>query len=96
MRAFHLIYTSEAKLRIRQLHPVLKSLIRLALDSLQADPWAGKALQKELTGLRSLRVKHFRVLYRVAEEEKQIEILTLGARKTIYEDFALKSNLASR
>lgn len=74
-------------MRIRHLHPALKHDVRCALEGLREDPWAGKALQRELRGLYSLRVKHFRILYRIDDRKARLEILTLGPRKTIYEGF---------
>lgn len=91
MNPFNLLYTKEAKDRLRHLHPRLKQQIRLALDDLKENPWCGKPLQRELTGLFSLRVQHYRILYTIDEKKGEIFILTLGERKTIYEEFTKKT-----
>ena len=70
---------------IRGLHPTLKQQLRAALQLLIERPTAGKALKKELAGLRSYRVGRTRILYRLAGE-RTIEIIAIGPRRTIYEE----------
>lgn len=69
---------------LRGLHPDIKRKVRSGLDLLGREPHAGKALQGELAGLLSLRVGAYRVVYRVGSR-RIIEIVTLGPRKSIYE-----------
>lgn len=90
MKPYTLSFAQEAKIRIRHLHPTVKKEIRLALEELKQNPWEGKILQKELTGFLSLRVKQYRILHQFDEEKRHIDILTIGIRKTIYEEFAKK------
>jgi len=49
-----------------------------------ADPGAGKALGRELTGLSSYRVGRLRIVYRVALN-RIVELVAVGPRRTIYE-----------
>ncbi len=70
---------------VRGLHPDIKRKVRAALDRLAQDVEAGKALQGDLRGLRSLRVARFRVIYRVTAR-RVIEIVTIGPRDRIYEE----------
>lgn len=70
---------------LRSLHPHLKKKMRRALQSLCADPYAGKALRDELEGLRSFPVGRLRIIYRV-DLRKQVEIVAFGPRKAIYEE----------
>ncbi len=88
MKPYTLSFAQEAKIRIRHLHPTVKKEIRLALEELKQNPWEGKILQRELTGFLSLRVKQYRILYQFDEEKGHINILTVGVRKTIYEEFS--------
>lgn len=69
---------------LRGLHPQIKHKLRSGLDLLGRDPHAGKALQGEFEGLRSLRVGQFRIIYRVAGR-RIIEIVAAGPRKVVYE-----------
>jgi len=70
---------------VRGLHPDIKRKVRAALDLLAQDVEAGKALQGDLQGLRSLRVARFRVIYR-ARARRVIEIVTIGPRDRVYEE----------
>jgi mRNA interferase RelE/StbE len=70
---------------VRGLHPDIKRKVRAALDRLAQDVEAGKALQGDLRGLRSLRVARFRVIYR-APTRRVIEIVTIGPRDRVYEE----------
>ncbi len=70
---------------VRGLHPDIKRKVRAALDRLAQDVAAGKALQGDLQGLRSLRVARFRVIYR-APVRRVIDIVAIGPRDRIYEE----------
>ena len=70
---------------VRGLHPDIKRKVRAALDRLAQDLEAGKALQGDLRGLRSLRVARFRVIYRTPAR-RVIEIVTIGPRNRVYEE----------
>ena len=70
---------------VRGLHPDIKRKVRAALDRLALDAEAGKALQGDLKGLRSLRVARFRVIYR-APSRRVIEIAAIEPRDRIYEE----------
>ena len=70
---------------IRGMHPHLKSKIKASLLTILADPNSGKAIRDELVGLRSFRVGHFRIIYRIAST-KQIEVVAIGPRERIYEE----------
>ena len=70
---------------IISLHPVIKKKIKHALKIIINDPYAGKALKDDLKGLRSFRVKRFRIIYKVAGK-KEIQVVALGPRACIYEE----------
>lgn len=70
---------------VRGLHPELKKRFKAAFAMLVDDPHCGKMLREELAGLRSLRVKNMRIVYRVSSKGV-IEVVALGPRKTIYEE----------
>ena len=69
---------------IQHLHPELKRKVRAALEQILQDPGLGKSLRDDLQGFRSLRVGRFRIIYRAFPTI--IEIITIGPRRTIYED----------
>ena len=69
---------------MRHFHPRLKAGVKAALRDILEDPACGKALKDELEGLRSYRVKRFRIIYRVGG--KFIEIVAVGPRRVIYQE----------
>lgn len=70
---------------IRGLHPILKSRVRSALTQICMNPYFGKALKGELIGLRSFRIKRFRIIYKISSD-RTIDIIAIGPRKFIYEE----------
>jgi mRNA interferase RelE/StbE len=70
---------------IRKMHPDLKRKIRASLKMILSDPNCGKALMDELSGLRSMRVSSFRIIYRIKDAEG-IELVAIGPRERIYEE----------
>ena len=71
---------------IRNLHPQIKSAIRFALQTILNDSNCGKTLKDELAGLKSCRVKRYRVIYRISSAKKELEIIAIGPRKNIYKE----------
>ena len=84
--AYRLRVTDEIALHLRKLHPEIKKHIRHGLELIISEPNCGKALKDDLEGVRSFRIKRYRIIYRVVTESKQIEIIAVGPRKNIYEE----------
>ena len=95
MRRYRARYTPEAAERIRKLHPEIQKQIRAAADRLLQSPLEGHALQEELSGLQSYRVGRYRLIYRISDSERMIEILLVGPRRDIYQELR-KSLLRER
>ena len=83
--AFRLRIPDEVASLIRGLHPELKKGLRAALADMLDQPYMGKPLREELAGLRSMRVKRFRIIYRLSAE-REIQIVAIGPRRSIYTD----------
>jgi mRNA interferase RelE/StbE len=77
-------YTKEAKKKIEKLDESIKIIIRKAIGSLSADPYKGKPLAYELSGLYSFWTSDYRIIYRIKERELLIIVITTGHRKEIY------------
>lgn len=58
--------------------------IQDALGLLERDPLAGHALRGRLTGLRSLRVGTFRIVYQLAEDERTVRVVAVRHRSVAY------------
>ena len=70
---------------IRNMHPHLKKKIKASLKTILVNPDSGKALKKELIGLRSFRISQFRIICRPASDNT-IDIIAIGPRARIYEE----------
>ena len=88
MKEYRLLYSETTRRQVAKLHPEIKSVTRSRLDMLRKDPFAGRRLERELSGYRSLRAGRFRIIYKVNEENESLEIHYVGHRKDIYELFA--------
>ncbi len=94
MKSYRARYTSEAAARIRKLHPQVKREIREGIRELLVTPLAGHALQFELAGLRSYRIRTYRIIYRINDDESCLDIVFVGPRRNVYEE--LRSLLLAR
>jgi mRNA-degrading endonuclease RelE of RelBE toxin-antitoxin system len=87
MKKWKMRFTPEVSRLVTKLHPENKKLLKQALIGLRRNPYTGKDLQEELFGFKSLRLKRYRVIYTVNEEENYIEIYYVGRRSDVYEQF---------
>jgi mRNA interferase RelE/StbE len=85
MKKFAVKFTAESSRILSKFHLENKKLIKQALDELRKNPSAGRDLQEELYGYKSFKLKRFRVLYNINEEENIIQIFHIGHRKDVYE-----------
>jgi mRNA interferase RelE/StbE len=67
------------------MHPSLKKKVKACLKIILSEPYSGKMLIDELSGLRSFRISSFRIIYRI-KEPGQIELVAIGPRERIYEE----------
>jgi len=82
---YKLVVPKDVKELIRTMHPSLRKKVKASLKIILFEPFSGKALMDELSGLRSFRVSTFRIIYRIKEPER-IELVTIGPRERIYEE----------
>jgi mRNA-degrading endonuclease RelE of RelBE toxin-antitoxin system len=87
-RAYRLVYAVGCGRQILRLPPALKPLVKRAIERLAEEPHSGKRLERELAGYLSLRAKRYRIIYRVDENSRTLEIHYVGHRRDIYEVFA--------
>ncbi|MBI9086970.1 MAG: type II toxin-antitoxin system RelE/ParE family toxin [Desulfobacterales bacterium] len=83
--AYRLFYSKTCQKQIATLHPHIKPIVRSRLDLLRSMPYAGKRLERELAGYRSLRASRFRIIYRIDEDADALEIHYVGHRRDVYE-----------
>jgi addiction module RelE/StbE family toxin len=89
MKLFKMRFTPEASRLLAKIHPENKKMIRDSLNGLKENPYIGNQLRGELSGFRSLKIKRYRVIYSIHEDENFIDILYVGHRREIYEQFRL-------
>jgi mRNA interferase RelE/StbE len=81
---YKLVVPKDVRELIRTMHPSLKKKVKASLKIILSEPYSGKALMDELSGLRSFRVSSFRIIYRIKDPER-IELVAIGPRERIYE-----------
>ena len=89
--AYSILYSETSLKQVRGLHPHVKSAVKSSIERLQENPFTGKCLEKELSGYLSIRMKLFRIIYKINKDDHKVEIHHVGHRKDIYELF--KENL---
>jgi mRNA-degrading endonuclease RelE of RelBE toxin-antitoxin system len=85
MKKWKMRFTQESSRLLSKLHPENKMLIKQALTELRKNPYTGKDLQEELSGFKSLRLKHYRIIFNINEEKDYIQIYQFGRRRDVYE-----------
>jgi mRNA interferase RelE/StbE len=83
MKDWRLRFTPEASRLVSSLHPEIKK----ALNDLRENPYAGKDLQEELSGFKTQRLKQYRIIYGVNENQKSIQVYYVDRRRDVYEQF---------
>ena len=82
---YKLVVPKDVRELIRTMHPFLKKKVKASLKIVLSEPYSGKALMDELSGLRSFRISSFRIIYRIKGPE-QVELIAIGPRERIYEE----------
>ncbi len=85
MKSYRIRFTPEAVRLIAKLPPEVKRIVRSAIDGLRNDPYKGSELAGEFAEYRSLKPRHYRVIYRFDEQESFLEIYHVGHRRDVYE-----------
>ncbi|MFQ6072886.1 MAG: type II toxin-antitoxin system RelE/ParE family toxin [Methanosarcinales archaeon] len=70
--------------QVKKLDYSIQKMVFKKIELLKSNPYKGKPLQNILKNYRSLRVKSFRIIYRVVEDEKIIKILKIGHKNHVY------------
>jgi mRNA-degrading endonuclease RelE of RelBE toxin-antitoxin system len=78
--AWRAVFAPGAAKTTRNLPPDVKRSVGSALRALLADPYAGKALLRELDGLYSYRVRRYRIVYELATTRRELRIIARGLR----------------
>jgi mRNA interferase RelE/StbE len=82
--AYQVVVAASAARELRRLPLTARRPILSALESLAVEPRAGKPLTGALSGLWSLRRGDYRVLYRVDDAARRVEVARIGHRRDVY------------
>lgn len=86
MTPYRARYTPEAADRIRKLHPEIKREIRDGIRTLLTNPLAGRPLHSELSGYWSFRVRTYRIIYQINDDNTTLDVVFVGSRRNVYEE----------
>jgi mRNA interferase RelE/StbE len=78
-------YTPECSRLISKLPPEIKRLVRSTIDVLLTKHDMVTELTGELEGYRSYRVRRYRIIYRVNEDDSCLEVYHVSHRRDVYQ-----------
>ena len=76
--------TEEFKGILGKFNSSMRQRILKKINQLKEKPELGKPLSGNLSGLWTLRIDKYRVLYRILQDKLIIIVLTIGHRKRVY------------
>ncbi len=62
-----------------------KQIIEVIEEKLAKDPYIGKRLLGDLSGLYRYRMGKYRIIYAIYDDRVEIEVIKVGHRREIYE-----------
>lgn len=83
---YRIVLKSRACKQLRKLQWKDQKRIASAINELTHDPFIGKKLEGELTGLWSLRVWPYRIVYIIQKNIVTVTIVAIGDRKDVYKN----------
>ncbi len=81
---FKIKLTAKAKRELKNLSKADKLSMGEIIEELKEDPLIGKPLSRELIRKFSYRTGVYRVIYKINQEDKIVEVLSAGYRGTVY------------
>lgn len=82
---YHLTIAPLAKSQLKKLPPRYKQSLIEAIEELKENPFIGKPLSRELSGLFAYKIHVYRLIYIVNRKDHTVVIISAGHRATIYE-----------
>lgn len=80
----HVVLARRARRELLQLDRPLIDATEKALELLEREPQAGHRLRGRLSGLMSLRVGTYRIIYQLVDEAKTVRVVAIRHRGTPY------------
>lgn len=82
---FELHISRRAEKQIKKLKKEYQIEIFEALSEIKEEPLMGKALDRNLTGRFSYRFGAYRIIYKVDQKDRIVEISSAGHRSKVYD-----------
>ena len=82
---YKLIISPKAQRELKKISKLHRLSIGRIIEEIKADPSFGKPLSRELTRRYSYRVDIYRIIYKINEEDRTIEIISAGHRSVVYQ-----------
>ena len=93
---YKLFTTRRFERSFKKLPPAIQKHLKSEVFKLETNPKLGKQLRNKLSRFRSIHTiqtgTHYRVLYKVDEKNKYIDLLYAGTRENFYKE-AARANL---
>ena len=81
---YEIIFRTPAERALKKLDCSVRKKIFGKIKKLKENPFIGKPLSGNLSGLMKLRYDKYRIIYRIRTQELEIIVLDIGHRKNIY------------
>ena len=82
---FEVRISTKAQKQIKRIKKAQQITLIEILEEIREDPLLGKPLSRELTGRFSYKISVYRIIYKVNQQDKIVEILSAGHRASIYQ-----------
>lgn len=81
---YKLIISPQAKKELKKIKEEFEVPIKLAFEEIKENPQTGKPLERDLSGKLSYKVNVYRIIYKINEKDKIVNILSAGHRSMVY------------
>lgn len=81
---FKLIISPKAQKELKRIKKTYQPAVKLAFEDIKEDPEIGSPLDRNLTGKFSYRVGVYRIIYKINQDDKVVNILSAGHHGVIY------------
>jgi len=80
----NVVLARSARQQLLELHWPLIDAVEEALGQLEREPHVGHELRGRLSGLRSLRVGTYRIIYQLADNDRTVRVAAIRHRSIAY------------
>ena len=82
---YKLIVSPHAQKELKKIKKIYERAISAALEDIREDPYISKPLIEELIGKYTYKVGVYRIIYKINNKDKIVNILTAGHRARVYQ-----------